>query len=145
MRQCVSMDHKQHTLRGEMTERAQSTAGLSDYRYSELRIAPDPLWDQEKSREGSCLDWDDGQVCVISPLSRVSWFSVFAHLGMPYLHSLLQPAIVITSFFTCSIPRQSADPVCSLNRRKIVSAGRVVHHLALLAHTFLFIQSYIFV
>lgn len=42
----VSMDHKQHTLRGKMTERAQSTVGLSDYSYSELKIAPDPLWDQ---------------------------------------------------------------------------------------------------
>lgn len=46
MQHCVSMDNKQHTLGGEMTERAQSTLGLSDYHYSELKIVPDPLWDQ---------------------------------------------------------------------------------------------------
>lgn len=32
-------------------------------------------------------------------------------------------------FHFCSIPRQSADPICSLKRRKIISAGRAVHHL----------------
>lgn len=86
MQHCVSMDHKQHTLRGKMTARAQSTVGLSDYHYSELKIAPDPLWDQYKRREGRRLEGDEGQVCVISPLSRGSWSSVFAHLGTPYQH-----------------------------------------------------------
>lgn len=46
MQHFVSMDNKQHTLGGEMTERAQSTLGLSDYHYSELKIVADPLWDQ---------------------------------------------------------------------------------------------------
>lgn len=84
MRHCVSMDHKQHTLGGEMTGRAQTTVGLSDYHYSELKIAPDPLWYNKKA-EKEVVWMEMMDKFVSSPHCRVSRFSVFAHLGMPYL------------------------------------------------------------